>query len=161
MIIWRRSGGCNDTTPRCRSRNIANNTFSEGWLQDFLRICRFADGPASHRARNTANTTLSCRMVQKAGFGTIPWGGGGGGGVVANREPGSYIYIYTYIIYIYVRLPEALYKENRVRFDTSFWHGRQNLPAAPRRQLSEAYHERENPRVTTATCKRPSSLAKQ
>ena len=47
--------------------------------------------PATHRARNTANTTFSCRMLQNAGFGTIPWGGEGGG--VANREPGSYIYI--------------------------------------------------------------------
>ena len=34
-------------------------------------------------------------MLQNAGFGTIPCGGGGGGGgVVANREPGTYIYIY-------------------------------------------------------------------
>ena len=44
---------------------------------------------ATHRARNTANTTFSCRMLQNVGFGTIPWEGGGGG--VANREPGSYI----------------------------------------------------------------------
>ena len=29
-------------------------------------------------------------MLQNAGFGTIPCGGGGG---VANREPGSYIYV--------------------------------------------------------------------
>ena len=33
-------------------------------------------------------------MLQNAGFGTITMGGGGGG-VVANREPGSYIYIYV------------------------------------------------------------------
>ena len=31
------------------------------------------------------------------------------------------------------KAPEALYKENRVRFNTSFRHGRQNLPAAPAR----------------------------
>ena len=35
--------------------------------------------PATHRARNTANTTFSCRMLQNTGFGTIPWGGEGGG----------------------------------------------------------------------------------
>lgn len=82
-------------------------------------------------------------------------------GRMKNMNVYIYIYIHMSYTYIYIRLPEALYKENRVRFDTSFWHGRQNLPAAPRRQLSEAYQELENPRVTTATCKRPSSLAKQ
>ena len=45
--------------------------------------------PATHHAKNTANTTFSCGMLQNAGFGTIPCGGGGG--VVANREPGTYI----------------------------------------------------------------------
>ena len=66
--------------------------------------CEFAGlqtAPASHRARKTANTTFSCRMLQNAGFGTIPWGGEGGG-VVANREPGSYIHVCNMFIYIYI-----------------------------------------------------------
>ena len=63
-------------------------------------------GRASHRAKNTANTTFSCGMLQNAGFGTIPWGGGG---VVANREPGSYMLSYVKYAYtiIYPRLPET------------------------------------------------------
>ena len=34
-------------------------------------------------------------MLQNVGFGTIPWEGGGG--VVANREPGSYIFTVSLI----------------------------------------------------------------
>ena len=90
MIIWHRNRrGRGGTTPRCRSRNIANNTFSEGWLQKSNEFAGLRTAPASHHAKNTANTTFSCGMLQNAGFGTIPCGGGGG--VVANREPGSYI----------------------------------------------------------------------
>ena len=93
MTIWhrnKRGRGC--TTPRCRSRNIANNTFSEGWLQNSNEFAGLRTAPATHHAKNTANTTFSCGMLQNAGFGTIPCGGGGG--VVANREPGSYICLY-------------------------------------------------------------------
>ena len=90
MIIWHRNRrGRGGTTPRCRSRNIANNTFSEGWLQKSNEFAGLRTAPATHHAKNTANTTFSCGMLQNAGFGTIPCGGGGG--VVANREPGSYI----------------------------------------------------------------------
>ena len=58
--------------------------------------------PATHRARNTANTTFSCRMLQNTGFGTIPWGGGGGGseprtGIIYVYINYKYIYIYVYI----------------------------------------------------------------
>ena len=89
MIIWHRNRrGRGGTTPRCRSRNIANNTFSEGWLQKSNEFAGLRTAPATHHAKNTANTTFSCGMLQNAGFGTIPCGGGG---VVANREPGSYI----------------------------------------------------------------------
>ena len=90
MTSWhrnRRGRGC--TTPRCRSQNIANNTFSEGWLQKSKAFAGLRTAPATHHAKNTANTTFSCGMLQNAGFGTIPCGGGGG--VVANREPGTYI----------------------------------------------------------------------
>ena len=91
MTIWhrnRRGRGC--TTPRCRSRNIANNMFSEGWLQKSNEFAGLRTAPATHHAKNTANTTFSCGMLQNAGFGTIPCGGGGGGG----SEPRTGI-IYT------------------------------------------------------------------
>ena len=52
--------------------------------------------PATHRARNTANTFhAECCKTQVLG----PYHGGGGGGVVANREPGSYTYIHIYILH--------------------------------------------------------------
>ena len=79
MTSWhrnRRGRGC--TTPRCRSQNIANNTFSEGWLQKSKEFAGLRTAPATHHAKNTANTTFSCGMLQNAGFGTIPCGGGGG-----------------------------------------------------------------------------------
>ena len=80
MIIWHRNRrGRGGTTPRCRSRNIANNTFSEGWLQKSNEFAGSRTAPATHHAKNTANTTFSCGMLQNAGFGTIPCGGGGGG----------------------------------------------------------------------------------
>ena len=80
MIIWHRNRrGRGGTTPRCRSRNIANNTFSEGWLQKSNEFAGLRTAPATHHAKNTANTTFSCGMLQNAGFGTIPCGGGGGG----------------------------------------------------------------------------------
>ena len=69
--------GCNGTTPRCRSRNIAKNTFAEGWLQKSYEFAGLRTAPATHRAKNTANSAFSCGMLQNAGFGTIPWGGGG------------------------------------------------------------------------------------
>ena len=80
MTSWhrnRRGRGC--TTPRCRSQNIANNTFSEGWLQKSKEFAGLRTAPATHHAKNTPNTTFSCGMLQNAGFGTIPCGGGGGG----------------------------------------------------------------------------------
>ena len=79
MTSWhrnRRGRGC--TTPRCRSQNIANSTFSEGWLQKSKEFAGLPTAPATHHAKNTANTTFSCGMLQNAGFGTIPCGGGGG-----------------------------------------------------------------------------------
>ena len=89
-MIIRHRGGCNGTTPRCRSRNIANNTFSEGWLQEILRICRLA-GPASHPpCKKHCKYHIFMQNAAKRRF----WDhtmGGEGGGVVANREPGSYI----------------------------------------------------------------------
>ena len=100
MTIWhrnRRGRGC--TTPRCRSQNIANNTFSEGWLQKSNEFAGLRTAPATHHAKNTANT-FSCGMLQNAGFGTIPCGGGGGG-----SEPRTgIIYIYickSYLIFDY------------------------------------------------------------
>ena len=79
MIIWHRNRrGRGGTTPRCRSRNIANNTFSEGWLQKSNEFAGLRTAPATHHAKNTANTTFSCGMLPNAGFGTIPCGGGGG-----------------------------------------------------------------------------------
>ena len=93
MTIWhrnRRGRGC--TTPPCRSQNIANNTFSEGWLQKSNEFAGLRTAPATHHAKNTANTTFSCGMLQNAGFGTIPCGGGGGGG----SEPRTGI-IYRYM----------------------------------------------------------------
>ena len=90
MTTWHRRG-CNGTTPRCRSRNIAKNTFAEGWLQKSYEFAGLRTAPATHRAKNTANSAFSCGMLQNAGFGTIPWGGGG-------SEPRTgIIYIYIYI----------------------------------------------------------------
>ena len=82
MIICRRSG-CNGTAPRCRSRNIETlqiTRFRKVGCKNFWEFAGLQTAPASYRARNTANATLSCRMLQNAGFGTIPWGGEGGGG---------------------------------------------------------------------------------
>ena len=93
MIIWHRNRrGSDCTTPRCRSRNIANNTFSEGWLQKSHEFAGLRTVPATHHAKNTANTTFSSGMLQNAGFGTIPCGGRGGG-----SEPRTGI-IYRYTI---------------------------------------------------------------
>ena len=79
MIIWHRNRrGRGGTTPRCRSRNVANNTFSEGRFQKSNEFAGLRTAPATHHAKNTANTTFSCGMLQNAGFGTIPCGGGGG-----------------------------------------------------------------------------------
>ena len=79
MIISHRRG-CNGTTPQRRSRNIANNTFSEAWLQKSYESQGLRTSPATHGAKNTANSAFS-------------WGG-----VVANREPGSYMkYLFTSI----------------------------------------------------------------
>ena len=90
MIIWRRSGGCNDTTPRCRSRNIANNTFSEGWLQDFLRICRFADGASQPPCKKHCKYHAFMQNGAKCRFWDHTMGGG--------SEPRTgIIYIYMYI----------------------------------------------------------------
>ena len=98
MTIWhrnRRGRGC--TTPRCRSQNIANNTFSEGWLQKSNEFAGLRTAPATHHAKNTANKTFSCGMLQNAGFGTIPCGGGGG------SEPRTgIIYTYMYVIYAFM-----------------------------------------------------------
>ena len=63
MIISHRRG-CNGTTPQCRSRNIANNTFSEAWLQKSYESQGLRTSPATHGAKNTANSAFS-------------WGGGG------------------------------------------------------------------------------------
>ena len=97
MTSWhrnRRGRGC--TTPRCRSQNIANNTFSEGWLQKSKEFAGLRTAPATHHAKNTANTTFSCGMLQNAGFGTIPCGVGGGGG--SEPRTGN---IYTYKMYMF------------------------------------------------------------
>ena len=97
MIIWHRNRrGRGGTTPRCRSRNIANNTFSEGWLQKSNEFAGLRTAPATHHAKNTANTTFSCGMLQNAGFGTIPCGGGGGG-----SEPRTGIIYINNCIYTY------------------------------------------------------------
>ena len=91
MIIWHRRG-CHGTTPRHRSRNIANSTFSEGWLQETLRICRFADSASHPPCKKHCKYNAFMQNAAKRRF----WDhtmGGGGGGVVANREPGSYISI--------------------------------------------------------------------
>ena len=108
MTSWhrnRRGRGC--TTPRCRSQNIANNTFSEGWLQKSKEFAGLRTAPATHHAKNTANTTFSCGMLQNAGFGTIPCGGGGGGseprtGNIYMSMCMSCVFIYKYISVIYL-----------------------------------------------------------
>ena len=64
--------------------------------------------PATHRARNTANTTFSCRMLQNTGFGTIPWGGGGGGGVSCFYSFGEPLKTWTYAMLMY-SLPRHFY----------------------------------------------------
>ena len=83
MTSWhrnRRGRGC--TTPRCRSQNIANNTFSEGWLQKSKEFAGLRTAPATHHAKNTANTTFSCGMLQNDAkrrfWDHTMWGGGGG-----------------------------------------------------------------------------------
>ena len=96
MTIWHRRG-CNGTTPRCRSRNFANNTFSEGWLQKSYEFAGLRTAPATHRAKNTANSAFSCGMLQNAGFGTVPLGGGRQR--TTNRDQ-SYIYIFFFVFFL-------------------------------------------------------------
>ena len=88
MIIWHRSGW-NGTTPRCRSLNIANSTFSEGRLQEIPRICRFADRASHPPCKKHCKYHVFMQNAAKRRFWDHTMGGGGG--VVANREPGSYI----------------------------------------------------------------------
>ena len=100
MIIWHRRG-CHGTTPRHRSRNIANSTFSEGWLQETLRICRFADRASHPPCKKHCKYNAFMQNAAKRRF----WDhtmGREGGGVVANREPGSYIQWYMDIINMYI-----------------------------------------------------------
>ena len=95
MTIWhrnRRGRGC--TTPRCRSQNIANNTFSEGWLQNptNLQVCGPRQQPTMQKTLQIQRFHAECCKTQVLGPYHV-----GGGGVVANREPGSYIlYIHSY-----------------------------------------------------------------
>ena len=86
-MIIRHRGGCNGTTPRCRSRNMANNTFSESWLQEILRICRFADRASHPPCKKHCKYHVFMQNAAKRRF----WDHTMGGGVVANREPGSYM----------------------------------------------------------------------
>ena len=72
MITWHWRG-CDGTTPRCRSRNIAKNSFSEGWLQKSYEFAGLRTVPATHHAKNTENNLFSCGMLQNA---AIPWEGG-------------------------------------------------------------------------------------
>ena len=110
MIIWHRNRrGRGGTTPRSRSRNIANNTFSEGWLQKSNEFAGLRTAPATHHAKNTAKTTFSCGMLQNAGFGTIPCGGGGGG-----SEPRTGI--------IYICLYELTLVEHQVTLENMIEH---------------------------------------
>ncbi len=70
-----------------------------------LRICRFADRASHPPSKKHCKFRVFMRNAAKRRF----WDhtmGGGGGGVVANREPGSYIYIYT-IIYVYIIAPDS------------------------------------------------------
>ena len=93
MIIWHRRG-CHGTTPRHRSRNIANSTFSEGWLQERLRICRFADSASHPPCKKHCKYNAFMQNAAKRRFWDHTMGGGEGGGVVANREPGClYLHI--------------------------------------------------------------------
>ena len=45
--------------------NHANNTFSEGWLQKSYEFAGLRTAPANHHAKDTANTTFSCRDAAK------------------------------------------------------------------------------------------------
>ena len=77
-------------------------------MQKILRINRFSDHPPYIRHCNKPGFRVG--MLQNGGFGAIPWG------EVANREPGSYIYIYIKNIfflaiyrYIYVYIHVNIY----------------------------------------------------
>ena len=98
MINWRRSGGCNNTTPRCRSRNIANNTFSEGWLQ-------FADGASQPPCKEHCKYHVFMQNAAKRRFWDHTKGGGGG----SERRTGI-IYRYVFVsIYVCNLLPHEVY----------------------------------------------------
>ena len=79
MIIWHRSGW-NGTTPRCRSLNIANSTFSECRLQEILRICRFADRASHPPCKKHCKYHVFMQNAAKRRFWDHTMGGGGGGG---------------------------------------------------------------------------------
>ena len=87
-LAWK---GCDGTTPRCRSRSIANNTFSEDWLQKSYEFAGLRTAPATHHAKKHCKYHVFMRNAPKRRFCDHTMGGGVGG-VVANREPGSYIH---------------------------------------------------------------------
>ena len=102
----RHRGGCNGTTPHCRSRNIANNTFSEGRLQEIPRVCRFADRASHPPCKKHCKYHVFMQNAAKRRFWDHTMGGRGG--VVAEPRTGIiYIYIYMFFhlyIYIYILL---------------------------------------------------------
>ena len=75
---------------------------AEGWLQKSYEFAGLRTAPATHRAKNIANSAFSCGMLQNAGFGTIPWGEGAGG----PRAGTIYIFYLNIYIYIFINIIE-------------------------------------------------------
>ena len=104
-MIIRHRGGCNGTTPRCRSRNVAGNPTN-------LQVCGPRQPPTVQETLQIPRFHAECCKTQVLG----PYHGGGG--VVANREPGSYIYICTSKIIIhkhkiyYIKYDIIRYQDN-------------------------------------------------
>ena len=101
MTIWHRSGW-NGTTPRCRSLNIANSTFSEGPLQAIPRICRFADRASHPPCKKHCKYHVFMQNAAKRRFWDHSMGGGGGGG----SEPRTGI-IYDVYLYFFGKKTES------------------------------------------------------
>ena len=67
ITTWHRRG-CNGTTPRCRSRNIAKNTFAGRLVAEILRICRFADRASHPPCKKHCKFSVFMRNAAKRRF---------------------------------------------------------------------------------------------
>ena len=115
MIIWafdtEIEAGATALLHDVEAETLQITRFRKVGCKNPTKFAGLRTAPATYHAKNTANTTFPCGMLQNTGFGTIPWGREVGGG----SEPRTgiiyvcinihiyhiYIYIYMYIFNIY------------------------------------------------------------